>query len=84
MNSASEGGLARRVSMPSAKNQCNNDHTQTPELPTGHTDAIQMGHRFHFLARGQSHKPECSSRQKLMAFVSSEIKDSDTEMVVSR
>lgn len=32
INSASVGGLARRVSMPSVNKQSNNDHTQTPEL----------------------------------------------------
>ena len=34
----------------------NNDHTGTPGLPDCHTDTLQTGHGFHFLARVQSHK----------------------------
>lgn len=34
----------------------NNDHMQTTGLPACHADTLQTGHRFHFLARVQSHK----------------------------
>lgn len=34
----------------------NNDHMQTPGLPACHTDTLQTGCRFHFLAMAQSHK----------------------------
>lgn len=55
-NSASEGGLARKVSMPSVNKQCNNDHMQTVELPAFCTGTPQTGHRFHFLTKVQTHK----------------------------
>lgn len=51
ITSASEGGLARRVNMPSVNKQSNNDHTQTPELPALHADLLQTGCRFHFMAK---------------------------------
>lgn len=35
MNSASEGGLARRVSMPSVKQHGNSDHTHVPVSDRG-------------------------------------------------
>lgn len=54
MTSASEGGLARRVSMPSVNNQSNNDHTHTPQL---RQPSYERELRFHSVAKAS--KPKC-------------------------